>query len=500
MGRHSLILAVSFLASKLLGLLRETLLAHQFGTGQPGTLWNLDAYNAAFRIPDFLFNVLSYGALSAAFIPLFVEIVNKKNKEEAFKFSNEVLNGIGLIIIGISCFAWIGAPLLMKAVVPGFLPEDQMLTANLTRIMMLTPLFFTIGNVLSGINNSFDRFWGIALSPILYNAGIIAGIIFYGPTHGVYGIAAGVVAGAGASLLIQLPEALKSGFRYRLVTKLWTQKTAELLRLAIPRIFGISVSQISLLTATIISSTIMAGSLSTLTYAINLQFIPIGIIGISTAVASFRTLSDLAAKNETISFANHMRQAISRICMYTLPMIIGLYMLRFEVVHILFEHGRFSQMDVIQTAQTLAILLIGTLFDSLIFILARGFYARKNTRTPVIIGCCAVAVHIAMSIVTTRILGWGIYGLALGSSVSAFLNCTLLYLFLSRALQQKLLNYTSFGYTLIASLVLIGSVVGGKALLPANLNIVIATISLSLLGAAAYMGTHLLLGKIHRHM
>ena len=172
-----------------------------------------------------------------------------------------------------------------------------------------------------------------------------------------------------------------------------------------------------------------------------------------------------------------------------------MFLLRFEIVQILLGHGHFSANDVTRTAQTLAVLLTGTLFDSLIFILARGFYARKNTRTPVVIGIVAVVTNIAVSIIGSRVLGWGIYGLALGNAVAAFLNCTALYFFLARGLKHSLLEYRKMLQIIVACCVLAGVVYAIRLLLPNGLSPFMTTALLSSIGGSCYLGTLVLLKK-----
>ncbi len=211
------LVAFSSLISRFLGIFRDRILAGEFGAGD-----TLDVYYAAFRIPDLIFNLLVLGALSAGFIPV-LSLLIKKSKEKknyednkkAWGFTNNLLNILGLSLLIVSVLGIFFAPALMKLVAPGFSPEKQKLTADLTRIMFLSPIFLGVSSILGGILQTFKRFFVYSLAPIVYNIGIIIGALYFVPLWGIHGLAWGVVLGAFMHMFIQLPMALKLGFRYR---------------------------------------------------------------------------------------------------------------------------------------------------------------------------------------------------------------------------------------------------------------------------------------------
>lgn len=455
MKSGTILIAISFLVSKGLGLLRDNLLASGFGATNANGLFNLDTYYAAFRIPDLLYNLLSYGVLSAAFVPLFVEILKKKGKKSAFNFSNQILNTFSVFIILISGLLFVFAPLLLKIFVPGFEESEFGLTVNLTRIMLVTPLFFTIGSVASGIQNSLHKFLGISLAPIFYNAGIIFGILVLSPKFGVYGAAIGVSAGALLSILIQLPAIVKSGFRYFLPKKLLTPAVKEMIFLSLPRIFGMSVTQISLLVDTVIASTLSTGTITIINFASNLESLPVGLIGLSFAIVSFGTLSGFAAEGKKDEFAAEISNNLRKMFFLLIPLALGMFALRSQIVQVVLGGGKFNITDIALTADTMGIFLSGLVFGSTVFLLARAFYALKDTRTPVLIGVASVLTNIFISFISTRLLNLGSFGLAAANSIADIINASFLLALLSRKLNRSILDFAETGKFLLSAAAMI---------------------------------------------
>ncbi|PIQ77071.1 murein biosynthesis integral membrane protein MurJ [Candidatus Peregrinibacteria bacterium CG11_big_fil_rev_8_21_14_0_20_46_8] len=442
MKRSTLLLGFSFLLSKILGLVRDNMLAAQFGALGGSGIFNLDIYYAAFRLPDLIFNLLAYGVLSAGFVPLFVEIMKKDGQKRAFAFANDILH-ITLLIMGtLSLAFFVFAPWIMPAFVPGFSEEALRITVQITRLMLITPILFTIGNIASGINNSLNRFWPLALAPVSYNAGIILGIYFLAPQYGVFGVAIGVLAGAALHTLVQIPSIVQARYRYTFSKKIWTPKVREMIFISLPRIFGMSVQQIALIISTIIASTLAIGSLTIFNFAINIASLPVGLIGISTAIASFSALSKYAADRDTIKFAAEVRQGITSILLLLIPMALGLFIVREEVVTLLLSRGKFGPADIVLTSNTLAFLIFGLLFEGVIFLLARGFYALKNTRIPVAAGVIGVSLHLIGSYILTQVWTYGTAGLALAQSVAHIVNAGILLILLQRNIGKSIIDWS----------------------------------------------------------
>ncbi|MBU4375706.1 murein biosynthesis integral membrane protein MurJ, partial [Patescibacteria group bacterium] len=304
----ALLIALSSLISRLLGIFRDRILGGEFGLGD-----TLDIYYAAFRIPDLIFNLLVLGALSAGFIPIFTSLIKERGRnKEAWKLASNILNVLGISLIILSAIGAVFAPYLMKLVAPGFSPEKQALTAGLTRIMFLSPIFLGISSVLGGILQSFKRFFIYSLAPIMYNIGIIIGTLYFAPLWGIYGLAWGVALGALMHMMIQVPAAVSLGFKYILRVDFKNKETGKIGIMMIPRTMSLAISQINLLVITAVASTLSAGSLAVFNFANNLQSFPVGIFGISFAIAAFPTLSALSFDKKKLikNFSNTFRQIL----------------------------------------------------------------------------------------------------------------------------------------------------------------------------------------------
>ena len=287
------ILAITALISRLLGLVRDRLLASTFGAGS-----DLDVYFAAFRIPDFVYNILIAGGVIVAFLPLFSEYF-LKDKKEAWDFANNVLNVFLFFLVLISLGISIFAPILVKIITPGFNPQQISLTSLLTRILFLSPILLGLSSIFSGVLQYFNKFLAYSLAPVLYNLGIIMGIIFLAPASGILGVTLGVILGAFLHMVIQIPSAINSGFWYKPTFNLKDPKIKKVFSLMIPRTLGVAAPQINLMVVTAIASGLPAGAISIFTFANNLQQFPLGLIGIPFAIAAFPALSqDWAAQRK----------------------------------------------------------------------------------------------------------------------------------------------------------------------------------------------------------
>ncbi|HUV42506.1 MAG TPA: lipid II flippase MurJ, partial [Patescibacteria group bacterium] len=270
------VIMVTVFASRILGLVRDRLLAGAFFGGNE---WLLDTYFAAFRIPDMIFQLLVLGALSAAFIPVFSEYLTK-NEKEAYQISSSVINIVLLFFIIIAALTFIYADQLCRLIAPTFSPERINLMVDLTRIMLLAQLFFCFSNFLTGVIQSHQRFLVPALSPVVYNLGIIFGIVFLVPIWGIYGPTIGVVIGAVLHLLVQLPLAIRLGFVYQFRAWHFTHPgVKEIARLMLPRTLALGINQIEATVAVFIATSLAVGSLSIFYFAQHLMNVPVGLFG-----------------------------------------------------------------------------------------------------------------------------------------------------------------------------------------------------------------------------
>lgn len=431
----SLLLAISSLVSRGLGVFRDHLFATNFGTDGIG-IYSLDTYYAAFRIPDLLYSILIYGTISVAFIPIFSEHLANKKHEEAWKFTSNVLNLLLLIFACIALIIFIFAKPFLSVFVGGFSPAQIEQTVHLVRIMLLSPLFFAIAAIAIGVENSFQKFTMQALAPVLYNLGIIGGSLLWGAKHGVYGLVWGVVIGAFLYMIIQIPSVLKSGFKWFPILSCKRADTRKMFKLVIPRIIGLSAMQVNLLVDTFIGSALIAGSLTVLNLAQNLQSLPFGIISISLAITSFSLFAKLAAEKNFDDFGKELQKSVRQTLYLLIPAIIGMFLLRKEIISLVFEGGAFDAESTKMTAKVLSYFLIALLAQGLIPLFARAFFALQNTITPLIISLTAMVINIAASFYFSSFLG--VAGLAIANAIGMWINMSLLYYFLNKKFTQIL--------------------------------------------------------------
>ncbi len=428
-GGAALLIAFAGIASRFLGFLRDRILASHFGAGDV-----LDAYYAAFRLPDLVYSFLVLGALSAAFIPIFTELLSQDKKEEAWKLTSGVLH---TMIFSLSCFSLLGivfTPFLTDFLAPGFSPEKQALVTALTRIMLLSPLFLAASAVFGGVLVSFKQFAAYSFAPVFYNVGIISGALFLTPFFGPEGLAWGVVLGSVFHMIIQYPALHRSGFQYQwaLFTAWKDENVKRVLKLMIPRSLGMAVNQISLLVMTIFASTLVSGSLAAFTLANNIQSVPLGLFGIAFSLAAFPTLSLFAAKKNGRDFFGMFAETTKKILFFVVPLSIFMIIFRAQCVRVILGSGNFDWQDTITTFEVLKFLAISLFAQSLIPLFARAFFALQDTKTPLYIALVSEVVHIAL--IPFLLPQYAVEGLAIAFSFSTILNFALLYFFLRKNL------------------------------------------------------------------
>ena len=399
-GAAAGILAISALISRVLGVVRDWLLAKTFGAGP-----ELDVYFAAFRIPDLVYNILIAGGVIVAFLPLFSEYFSKGNKEDAWRFTNNTLNIFLFFLIFLCLILFIFASPLIKLITPGFDPEQLQKTIFLTRLMFLSPIFLGLSSIFSGILQYFNRFLIYGLCPILYNLGIILGILFLAPPLGVLGVAIGVILGAFLHFAIQIPSAMTSGFRYKPIFDFGELGIKRVFLLMIPRTFGVASQQVNLLFITAIASTLGVGALSIFNFANNIQYLPIGIIGVSFAVAVFPRLSKTWAENEKGEFLSNFSSVFRQTLFLIIPISILTYLLRNQIVGIILRHGEFSFKAAELTAASIGLFCFGIFAQSLIPLIFRAFFSFQDTKTPTLISIAGMTLNVILSFYFTWLLG-----------------------------------------------------------------------------------------------
>jgi putative peptidoglycan lipid II flippase len=405
-----------FIASRVLGVVRDIVISHQFGTSRA-----LDAYFAAFKIPDLIFNVVAGGALGSAFIPTFAAALAVGDTRRAWQLASAILNLVFILLTAISAVMMMLAPQVVGATVArGFAPADQELTASLMRWMLLTPIVFGLSGILMGILNSYQHFVLPALAPVIYNAAIIAGAVLLAPVMGVYGLVAGVVAGAFLHLLIQVPWLLHHRVKYTPTLGLGNPDVVEVGRLMLPRTLGLAVVQINLLVNTILASGLPAGRIAALSYAFSLMLLPHGIVALSLATAVFPTFSEQMARQDLDEFRATFSQVLRATLYLTIPATVGLFVLGTPLIALLFQRGEFDARSTAETAFALQFYAIGLFAHSSLEIITRAFYAMHDTRTPVTVGVIAMTMNLVLSLLLITPLAQG--GLALANSIATILE------------------------------------------------------------------------------
>jgi putative peptidoglycan lipid II flippase len=461
-SQASVLIALFSLASRLLGLVRDRIFAAKFGAGV-----ELDAYFAAFRVPDFIFNLLIVGALSAAFIPVFTRYMKRQTGEEAdseqWLIANSVLNLVIVLWVIVGGLVAIFARPLLHLLVPGFEGQQFELTVALTRIMIFSPLFFGISNVAGSILNSYRRFFVFALAPVLYNLGIIIAALLFIPRFGIYALALGVVLGAFLHMLVQTLNTYYLGFRYSPILQLSHVGVRRICQLALPRIGGMAVNQVNLIVQTVIGSTLLAGVIASINFANNLQSIPVGLFGVAMATAVFPTLAEQASLKRRKKFIDNFSKIARTILFLTIPATVLLFLLRAQIVRVILGAGHFGWRDTIITAQLLGYFAISLFAQALYPLLTRAFYALEDTWTPLRVAIASVSLNIVLSYLLTRDFGgWltldlGPIGLVLAFSISMIFQAILLLILL----RKKIKNIDGTKILLSTVKIVIASILAG---------------------------------------
>ncbi len=442
LARAGLIVSGAFFISRVLGWVRVVVIANTFGASA-----ELDAFFAAFRIPDLIFQLVAAGALSSALIPVVSGLLANDEAARAWRVVSTVTT-LMLAALGVlAVVLFVIAPLVMPAITPGFGPAQLDRTVGLTRIMLLSPIFLSMGAVATSALNAGGRFAASAAAPIVYNLAIIGGAILLAPTLGVTGLAIGVVAGSIGHLTVQLRPLARLGFRYQPRIDWDDPRARQALLLMVPRAFGLGAGQVTFIVVTALASTLGTGAVSDFNYAFTLLQIPIGVIGVPLGIVLLPSLSRAAVVGRELEFAELLTKAI-RLLLYVMIPIAGLVaVLRRPFIDILFGGGKVGDADLDLIAATLLWFLTGLAAHALIAVLARAFYARQDTRTPVLAAIAAVVVNSSLAVLLVGPLGLG--GIALAIALAAWLEAIVLLVILRRRVLH--LRLRGLGQVAIAS-------------------------------------------------
>jgi putative peptidoglycan lipid II flippase len=427
LARAGLVVSGAFLVSRVLGYVRVVVIGSTLGAGP-----ELDAFFAAFRLPDLIFQLVAAGTVAAALVPMVAGELGTGRTSRAWHIVSTIASLMTLGLLALSVIAWIAAPQLVAVIAPGFAGAQLDRTVELTRLMLLSPLFLALGAVASSALNAHNRFAASALAPIVYNLAIIGAAFILTPTLGVDGLAIGVVAGSLGHLLVQLPPLTRAGFRFTPSLDTSDPEVRQALRLMGPRAVALGAAQITFLVATALASGLSTGSVTAYTFAFTVFSIPLSVIGVPLGIVALPTLSRDLARGAVDEFAALMSRAMRLIVFLLVPLVALGIALRDPVTTLLFNHGKFTGDSVALVASTLLFLLLALPGEGLNTILVRAFYADRDTRTPALAAVLGVAINVVIGVLAVRVLGWGLAGIAFGIAVGSTTEAALLVVLLRR--------------------------------------------------------------------
>ncbi len=417
--------------SRVLGLLRDQVLAFYFGAGMVS-----DAYFAAFRVPSLLRDLFAEGALSSAFVPTFTNARERNGAEAAWALGNRLIGVVGASLLAVTGLVLVAAPWILRLYAVGFDPEKLALAARMTRILAPFLLFVALAAIAMGMLNSCGRFFVPALAPVAFNVVAIAGIAALVPWFRAIGWNPGLALAVGATLggamqwLTQAPALHREGFRLRPRFEPRDPGVRRVGRLVLPAVFGLAATQINILVDTQLASTQGDGPITFLTYAFRLMQLPIGLFGVSIATANLAAVSRNAAHGDDAALRGNFAASLRGAALTTLPATAGLVALREPIVRLLFERGAFSAEDTAMTGAAVLCYAAGLYAYAVTKIQVPTYYALGNTRIPVAASSVAVAVKIVASFALLELLpNLGIpafLGLAIATSLAAWVNLALL--------------------------------------------------------------------------
>lgn len=423
-GSAAMVLAFMVLVSRVLGLVRDRLLSTYFAPEELGV------YFAAFRIPNVIFELLVMGALTAAFIPVYTKYIAEDRQADAKRLATVLINLSIIILAVVAIPLYIAAPYISRALAPGFTEVQIAEMTSYTRFILLFqvgPLL--IGNVLTGILQSHSLFLIPAAAPVLYNVGIIIGTIALSSTWGLWGPVMGVGIGAVLFVIIQIPLIMGLGYRHTLEVDPKTPGVREVGRLMGPRTLGLAIAQIDITIDLMLASLLGARMVTIFNFAQHLQQLPVGLFGTTIAQAALPSLSQFSAKEKKEEFRETVQKGIHQILFWVLPASVLFMVLRIPIVRLVFGASQFDWAATVDTGMTLSAFGLSLFAQALIHILARGFYALYDSKTPVRVGIVTVLINSTLSVLFILVFHLPVWSLGLSTSIASIINAgALLYL------------------------------------------------------------------------
>ncbi len=409
-------------ASRILGLVRQRVLAHFFVADK------LSLFFAAFRLPDLVFEVLVFGTFASAFIPVFTRSL-REGKDKAWETAGIVVN-IGLIVfILFSVVLLFQADFVYSFLAPGYSGEEREVVVNLARVLFAAQGFFVVSYVLTGVLESLKRFLVPALAPLFYNLGIILGTVFLAPKLGLIAPVIGVVIGSMFHFLIQLPLALRLGFRFIPLLK-FTPEVKKIGKLAAPRVLETIFLQISKSTELFFSSLISVAAYTYYTFGNTLQLVPVGLFGTSIAKAALPTLASQSDSEN--KFKNTLFSTLYDMCFLIIPIATLFIVLRIPIIRLVYGTDIFDWRATTQTGYVLSAFALGMVTQSVVALLSRGFYALHDTKTPVLVSIISTSIIILLDFLFIKVLKFDVWGLAAAFSIGSLLQAVILFFLMNR--------------------------------------------------------------------
>jgi len=452
--------SLAVLASRILGLVREVAFTSLFGASR-----ELDAFIAAFRIPNLLRDLFAEGALSAAFVSTFAHTLEREGEARAWDLANRVLNDLLLVLGAIVVAGIVFAPWIVEWIAPGFRgePGKLELTVTLTRILFPFVLLVAVAAVAMGVLNARSVFLIPASASSFFNLGsVVGGLAFvallaprywswawsrpHSPAPGDETIAAlvamaiGTLLGGALQFLVQVPALRRVGFRYRAVGGFRDPGVRQVLRLMGPATLGIAAVQINVVVNMYFASDLGNGPVSWLSVAFRLMYLPIGMFGVALGTVALPSLARSAARGDADAFQTSLREGLRVLCLLCLPSAVGLAICAHPIIAVIYQHGRFDAADTHASAIALSAYALGLTGYAAIKILGPAFYALDDARTPMRVSALSVVINLACNWLAVRVLGLGHGGLALSTSVVALCNSALLFVLLRRKIGVRSLG------------------------------------------------------------
>jgi len=388
LNQAAFLLGLFAFLSQVLAFLRDRLLAHIFGASM-----ELDIYYAAFRVPDFIFVTVASVVSLSVLIPFIIE-KESVSREALREFVSSIFSFFSIFIIAVSVLAFFLMPYISAILFKGFSIAALTEVVFISRILLLSPIILGFSNLFGSLTQAFNRFTIYALAPILYNAGIIIGIILLATRFGIVGIAIGIIAGACLHALVQVPFVVKSGLFPRFSAKFDLDLIIGVMKISMPRTLTLSMSAIGMIFLVSLASLMPTGSISILSFSFNLQSVPLSIIGVSYSLAAFPTLSRRFRENNLEGFRRQMAATARFIIFWSLPLTALFIILRAQIVRVILGSGRFDWDDTRLTAAALALFVLSSMFQCLLLLFMRGFYSAGFTSKPFFINIISTVVMV----------------------------------------------------------------------------------------------------------